>query len=117
MSARSTSTRSSKSATSPITPAPTYYYYPNVTLFGSDSNNPLVGVAMSLVERHGATPPAALKIYQNFTVDASGDFWSVGGGSATYNVYFDGRNRWGDYLGIARDHTCDTAWSVTEYAP
>ena len=93
-----------------------YYYYPNVTLFGSDSNNPLVAVAMSW-SNDSVHPSGALKLYQNYTVDASGAFWNVAGGSATYNSYFNGRNRWGDYLGIAHDTTCDTAWSVTEYAP
>lgn len=93
-----------------------YYYYPNVTLFGTDSNNPLVAVAMSW-SNDSVHPSGALKLYQNYTVDASGAFWNVAGGSATYNSYFNGRNRWGDYLGIAHDTTCDTAWSVTEYAP
>ncbi len=94
-----------------------YYYYPNVILYGSDSTNPLVAVAMSWSNDAAVYPSGALKVFENFTVDTSGDFWNVGGGSATYNSYFNGRNRWGDYMGIARDQTCDTAWSVTEYSP
>jgi hypothetical protein len=94
----------------------TYYYYPNVVLFGSDSEDPLVAVALSW-SSDSVFPSGALKLFQNFTVDNTGAFWDVASGSATYNVYFNGRNRWGDYLGIARDHSCDTAWSVTEYAP
>ena len=94
----------------------TYYYYPNVILFGTNSFNPLVGVALSW-SSDTVYPSGALKVYENFTADISGDFWGVGNGAATYNVYFGGRNRWGDYLGIARDHTCDTAWAVTEFSP
>jgi hypothetical protein len=93
-----------------------YYYYPNVMLYGSDSVSPLVAVAMSW-SNDSVYPSGALKLYQNFLVDATGSFWNVAGGSGTYNVYFNGRNRWGDYMGIARDQTCNTVWSVTEFAP
>jgi hypothetical protein len=93
-----------------------YYYYPNVTLFGSDTFNPFLAVAMSF-SSDSIYASGAFKFYQQFTVDTSGSFWGVAGGSADYNVYFNGRNRWGDYMGVARDATCDTAWSVTEYAP
>jgi hypothetical protein len=38
-------------------------------------------------------------------------------GVANYHNYDDnGRNRWGDYLGIARDWSCNTIWFLTEYA-
>ena len=59
----------------------------------------------------------AIKYYQDFTVDTSGLFWGLVSGSATYNVYYNGRNRWGDYMGIHRDWSCNTLWSVVEFAP
>lgn len=92
-----------------------YYYYPAVGVAGSTSD-PLVAVATSW-SSDAVYPSGAVKIYEDFTVDASGDFWNVAGGSGTYNVYWQGRSRWGDSLGIARDPVCGSFWTVTEYAP
>ena len=93
-----------------------YYYYPNAILFGSDTTNPLVAVAMSW-SSDAQYASGVVKTFVDYTVDASGPFWNMAGGSGSYNVYFNGRNRWGDYMGIARDPLCDTAWQVTQYAP
>ena len=92
-----------------------YYYYPNLVLYGSDTVDPLVAVAMSY-SSDTLYPSGALKVYEDFLVDNSGDFWGHAG-SANYNSYVDGRNRWGDYMGAARDPLCNTAWSVTQFAP
>ncbi len=93
------------------------YYYPAVGLVGSDLfNNPMVGVPMTY-SGDTAYPSAAFKLYTNFLVDTSGPFWATAGGSGTYNVYYQGRNRWGDYMGVAHDWTCNTLWSVAELAP
>jgi hypothetical protein len=93
-----------------------YYYYPNVALAGLDSTAPLVGVAMTY-SGDATFPSGAFKLYENFMTDISGEFWETAPGLATYNSYVDGRNRWGDYLGAVRDHSCDTLWSVTEMTP
>ena len=93
-----------------------HYYYPNVSLCGGDSFDPEVGVAMSW-SSNAQYASGAIKYYQDFTVDSSGYFWGIASGSATYNRYGSGRNRWGDYMGIHRDWSCNTLWSVTEFAP
>jgi len=95
----------------------TYYYYPAVAVNNSLSSlDPYVGVALSW-SSNDVYPSGAFKLYQNFTVDASGTFFWTGVGTSTYNVYYNGRNRWGDYLGIARDWSCGTLWGLSEYAP
>lgn len=93
-----------------------HYYYPNVSLCGTDVADPEVGVAMSW-SSNTQYPSGLFKYYSNFTVDAGGPFWNIIGGSGTYNRYYNGRNRWGDYMGIHRDWTCNTLWNVTEFAP
>ena len=93
-----------------------HYYYPNVALCGSSYTDPEVGVAMSW-SSNTQYPSGAFKYYDNFTADITGHFWSIIGGSGTYNRYFSGRNRWGDYMGIHRDWTCNTLWNVTQFAP
>jgi len=90
-----------------------YYYYPNVALVG-DPYSPMVGVAISW-SADDQFISGAYKLYENFLVDASGDFVATRGGTSTYNVYFNGRNRWGDYLGAVRDATCDNLWVVTQF--
>jgi len=92
------------------------YYYPAVGLTGSSlSTNPLVGMPMSY-SSNSIYASGAFKLFTNFTVDTSGPFFATASGSATYNSYYLGRNRWGDYMGIAHDWSCYTLWSVTEYA-
>jgi len=94
-----------------------YYYYPAVGLTtGVDVFNPLVGVTMTW-SSNSQFASGAFKVFDNFSVDAAGAFWNVAGGSDTYNVYFNGRNRWGDYMGIHRDWSCGTIWGVTQFAP
>lgn len=93
-----------------------HYYYPNVSLCGTDVADPEVGVAMSW-SSNTQYPSGLFKYYSNFTVDAGGPFWNIVSGSGTYNRYYNGRNRWGDYMGIHRDWTCNTLWNVTEFAP
>lgn len=92
------------------------YYYPNVSLCGTDVTDPEVGVALSW-SSDAQYASGVVKYYDDFTVDNGGTFVSVANGSATYNVYYNGRNRWGDYMGIHRDWSCNTLWSVVEYAP
>jgi hypothetical protein len=92
-----------------------YYYYPNVALVG-DSSAPMVGVAMSY-SGDAQFVSGALKLFENYLVDDTGNFWQTAPGLATYNSYVDGRNRWGDYMGAVRDHSCDTLWTVTQMAP
>lgn len=92
-----------------------YYYYPNVALVGDDEF-PFVGVAMSY-SGDAQFASGAVKLYENFLTDDSGNFWQTAPGLATYNSYVNGRNRWGDYMGAARDHSCDTLWTVTQMAP
>lgn len=92
-----------------------YYYYPNIALVG-DSNSPMVGVALSY-SGNAQFASGAVKLFENFLTDSSGNFWATAGGSATYNSYVDGRNRWGDYLGAVRDLSCDNLWTVTMFAP
>lgn len=92
-----------------------YYYYPNVALVG-DTTTPMVGLAMSY-SGDAQFASGAIKLYENFLTDDSGNFWATASGSATYNSYVSGRNRWGDYMGAVRDHSCDTLWSVTQLAP
>jgi hypothetical protein len=95
--------------------ADVYYYYPAVGLTtGADAFNPLVGVAMSW-SSNSQNPSGAFMLFNDFTNSAAGQFWNVAGGASTYNVYADGRNRWGDYMGIHRDWTCATIWGVTQF--
>jgi hypothetical protein len=85
-------------------------------VFGANSAAPLVAVSMSY-SSNDTFPTGAAKIYENFMTDASGFFQQTGVGVANYHNYDDnGRNRWGDYLGIARDWSCNTIWFLTEYA-
>lgn len=90
-----------------------YYYYPNVALVGNDTT-PMVGVS-STYSGDAQNASAAVKLYENFLTDSTGAFIGVRSGVSTYNVYFNGRNRWGDYLGSVRDATCDNLWTVTQY--
>ena len=95
--------------------ADVYYYYPAVGLTtGADVFNPLVGVAMSW-SSNSQNPSGAFMLFNDFTNSAAGQFWNVAGGASTYNVYADGRNRWGDYMGIHRDWSCGTIWGVTQF--
>jgi hypothetical protein len=92
-----------------------YYGYPAVGLFGSDAS-PLVAVAVSY-SSNDTFPSGAVKVFENFMTDNTGLFQVTGTGAANYHNYdSNNRNRWGDYLGVARDWSCASMWFLTEYA-
>jgi len=100
-----------------------YYFYPAITLDGSDLSDPNLAIYGSWTDTETAATSATryasglFKVFDDQPNSDSGPFVSFEAGDASY-VRLDSinRNRWGDYSGAAYDWTTGNVWGAVEVA-